>query len=355
MSRRGATLSPRRVTSSLSTGAELPLYAGVDRDDARSMHPQLSLGAVDFPLSPDEPFTTAMARQAGLSRQQIHRLVHHKLVRTPMKGLHIPSHLDDTLDLRCAAMRLVMPPDSFAADRTAAYLHGATGALAPNEDLEVPPPTCFRLPTRTRLRNDLVTSGRRDVRADELTEVQGIPVTTQLRTALDLGRLQRTRDLRLAGMDAMLALGGFCLDDLLAEIPRFKGQRGVVALRVLAPLADGGSQSFGESALRLRWYDAGLPRPETQVEIVRPDGRSFFIDLGIEAERFGAEYDGEAPHSAPDQVDHDIKRRKWLRDADSWWLVVCRRENVFGRLQDSERLLRDGWARARGRRISVLI
>ena len=47
-----------------------------------------------------------------------------------------------------------------------------------------------------------------------------------------------------------------------AEIGRFRGFRGVVQLRCLAPLGDGRAESPGESALRLHWYDAGLPTPE---------------------------------------------------------------------------------------------
>jgi hypothetical protein len=155
-------------------------------------------------------------------------------------------------------------------------------------------------------------------------EIGRIVVTTPLRTALDLGRLQPTPDLKLHGMDTMLGLEVFTLDELLAEIPRFNRQRGVVELRVLAPLADGGSESFGETALRRRWRSAGIPRPQTQIS-VRVDGREVYrLDMGLEELLFAAEYEGEQWHGA-DRSEYDEERRQWLdRDAGSRRRTSCR-------------------------------
>ena len=91
------------------------------------------------------------------------------------------------------------------------------------------------------MRNGLVSSGERRIRADELTEIHGLRVTTPIRTAWDLGRLQH-RDLALAGLDAMLRLGGFSAAELVDGVERFRKQRGVVQLRAFAPLADAGAQ-----------------------------------------------------------------------------------------------------------------
>ena len=46
---------------------------------------------------------------------------------------------------------------------------------------------------------------------------------------------------------------------------RYKGYRGVIQLRTLVLVVDPRAQSPGESILRLRWLDTGLPRPECQV------------------------------------------------------------------------------------------
>ncbi len=191
-------------------------------------------------------------------------------------------------------------------------------------------------------------SGERAVLDSDLVQVHGLVVTTPLRTALDLGRLPRSHDARLHGMDTMLSLHVFTHDEMLEAIPRFAGQRGVVPLRVLAPLADGGAESFGESALRLRWHQAGLPRPLTQLEVDR-GGASYFLDMGLAEERVGGEYDGEEFHSSVEQVEHDRDRRSWLQ-REAWTVEVFRRSSVFGSQQDAERRLRALWQSVRGSR-----
>jgi hypothetical protein len=122
------------------------------------------------------------------------------------------------------------------------------------------------------------------------------------------------------------------------ELTRFRGYRGIVQARVLAALVDERSQSLWESVLRLCWYDAGLPRPECQVEIEAPYG-SYFRDMGLPELRFGAEYDGEEFHG-PNQLLHDTERRAWAKHHGGWEIVVARKEHVIGRKQDIGRTLR---------------
>lgn len=300
-------------------------------------------------LPPGEPFTPAMARAVGLAYHALCRLVSAGHLRRPIEGVYVAATAPDSIDLRCRMLRLVVPPDCFVCDRTAAWLHAGDGALAPNEHLAVPPISCFRPSDGGRLRNAISASGEREMLRRDLTAVHGITVTTPLRTALDLGRLQPTRDLRLHGMDTMLALGTFSHEELLAEVPRFARRRGVVVLRALAPLADGGSASFGESALRLRWYDAGLPRPRTQIPVV-VDGRVvFLLDMGLEELLFAAEYDGADWHSTHQQLEHDDSRRAFLSRERTWLIEVFRQLHVFGQQQGAERRLRTGYRNARAR------
>lgn len=298
-------------------------------------------------LPQDEPFTLATAQAQGCTKKALCALVESGHVRRPVRNLYVSSQVPDTLLLRARMLALVVPSDCFVCDRTAAWLHGAPAALAPNEHLSVPQVSCFRPSDEGRLRNALAVSGERAIRPRDLMQVHGIVVTTPLRTALDLGRLQRTRDLRLAGMDAMVRLGHFSLDELLAEVPRFARQRGVVLLRALAPLVDAGAQSPGESALRLRWYDAGLPRPRTQVPVVMQDGSSCFLDLGVEDCLFAAEYDGEEWHSTPQQLLDDRERRGWIREHRSWVVEEYRKEHVYGQRQNADLHLREAFAAAR--------
>lgn len=299
-------------------------------------------------LPPGQPFTTRDARAVGLGPQALHRLTAGGLLRHPIAGVYVDASVEDSIELRCRMLRLVLPPDYFVCDRTAAWLHAGKRALAPGEHLDVPAVSCFRPSARGRLRNGLSASGERAIEPRDLIEIGGLPVTTPLRTALDLGRLQRSADLKLHGMDTMLALGAFSLEELVAAVPRFNRQRGVVALRVLAPLADGGAESFGESALRLRWVGAGLPRPQTQIPVTEGGREIYRIDLGLEDLLYAAEYFGEQWHGE-DQACHDEDRLDWLARERDWSIGVFRKQHVFGLRQDAEQRLRAGFDAVRAR------
>ncbi len=292
------------------------------------------------------PFSTEDARTAGLESKHLRKLLEHELLVRPLRGVYYGAHLEDSLQLRVECVRLVVPGDAVVTDRSAGWLHGSTMALAPNDHLVVPAVSVFQSPGK-RLRNDVTASGERRLSERDVVEIHGVRVTTPLRTACDLGRLLR-RDAAFAALDAMTRIGRFMVDDLVVEVERFRGYRGVRQLRALAPLADPGSESFGESVLRLRWYDAGaFPRPETQIAVTKPAmSLMASLDLGCSAWRYAAEYDGAEFHG-PDREEHDRKRRAWIAD-EGWTVEVFRRDDVFGARQHASARL------ARGLRLAAL-
>jgi hypothetical protein len=225
---------------------------------------------------------------------------------------------------------LVLPPDAVVVDEHAAWLHGVD--LIPPSDHVVPAPlSVFRLPGSTRVRKADCAGGERTLLPTDIEVVHGVPVLTPLRIALDLGRLRR-RDRAFVALDAMVGTERFDRGALTDELPRFKGMRGVVQLRELEPLADGGSQSPGEAVLKLRWRDADLPQCRSQVPVgVGAFGApAAYIDLGNEELRFGAEYDGRDWHQVTDeQRVHDRRRRAWLRDDEGWGIEVFDNDSLF--------------------------
>jgi hypothetical protein len=310
-----------------------------------------------FPLPPEQPFTRAMAGAGGLSDKTLGRLCREGWLRRPVRGLYVGSHVPDTLPVRASGLELIVPAGCFVTDHTAAWLHAGDVALPPNADLATPLISMFRPPREGRLRNAVAHSGERTILPGDLMTIGNLLVTTPLRTALDLGRLQRNPDLAMSGMDRMLALGVFSHEELLWNISRFKGQRGVVQLRRLAPQADGRSASFGESALRNRWYDAGLPKPELQVAVHLEGEVLFLLDIALEDLRFAAEYDGEEWHSSNEDRAHDDGRRSWMKLNRAWQIEVYRQANVFGMHQDASQLLHAAYIEARatiGQRIILL-
>ncbi|WP_275742672.1 hypothetical protein [Nocardioides sp. YIM 152315] len=286
------------------------------------------------------PFVTQDALEAGASYTWLRRWCELGLLCRPVRGVYHSPCLTDDLMLRIGVLRLVVPDECVVTDRTAGWLWGAEMVLAPGDHVVTPAVSVFSPPGH-RLRNGLVDSGERRLRPQDVVELDGLRVTVPLRTACDLGRLLH-RDQAFAALDSLARLGRFTLDELSLSVQRYRGYRGVVQLRTLVPFVDAGAQSPGESILRLRWLDTGLPRPSCQVPVPSPYGGSYAIDIGTAGERFGAEYDGEEFHGE-DRAAHDADRRAWARDEYGWTLVVARRGNVFGRARDIETRLRQAW------------
>ena len=105
---------------------------------------------------------------------------------------------------------------------------------------------------------------------DEITRIAGLPVTTRVRTAFDLGRhLKRSAAYGPAGRADVDA--AFSTDDVSMLMKRYGPYPGVRQLRELLPLVDGGAASPRESSLRLLLIDAGFPKPETQIPVFEGD------------------------------------------------------------------------------------
>ena len=294
-------------------------------------------------LPADRPVRSKEARDAGLKFSDLQRMVAVGLLRRPIRDVYVAAHLTDDLALRVRVLRLVVPSACVVTDRTAGWLWGANMILAPNDHLTIPRVSGFS-PPGLRLRNGLTSSGERRFAPDDVVELEGLRVTTPLRTACDLGRLLH-RDQALAALDAMARVGELGVDELAAVEPRYRRYRGVIQLRTLTLLVDPRSQSPGESILRLRWYDTGLPRPECQVEVATPWGPSYFLDIGLPDIRYAAEYDGEDHHGAHHEQ-HDAARRAWLRDRVGWDIDVARKQDIHGQHQDIHRTLRIGYDEA---------
>jgi hypothetical protein len=248
-------------------------------------------------------------------------------VRPVLRGVYAAAQAPNNLALRAAALALVLPESAVVVDRTAAWLHDVD-ILPRSARYRVPPLDVAHL-SDTRMRRPEVTGQRRGLLPTDVTELEGIRVTTALRTTLDLGRT-------LWRFDALAAIDGFLRrgvphDLLSAEMARFKGYRGVRQLRSLVPLGDGRAESPGESALRLHWYDAGLGRPELQWWVYADDGRPLFrLDIVDPDILQAAEYDGEEDHTSPEDRKYDEDRRSWLREQRSWTLSAFRKQPVYG-------------------------
>jgi hypothetical protein len=298
----------------------------------------------DFPLPLDAPFTTAMASEAGVSRNQLTVLLRDRLVRRVLHGVYAATQAPDSVRFRASALHLVIPDCGVVTDRTAAWLHGVP-ILERGSHLQAPPISVCET-VDSRVRRPGVDGRRRQLLERDVMVLDGLRVTTPLRTGLDLGRSLWRFD-ALAAIDGVLRLG-VDHDELLSEIERFRGFRGVRQLRWIAPLGDPRAESPGESALRLHWHDAGLPDPEPQFAILDEWGRELYrLDVPDPVVRYAAEYDGEEFHSSRAATAHDEERREWIRQERHWTVDAFGKEEVYGRRTDLDRRLRTAYLAAK--------
>ncbi|MEO3758089.1 DUF559 domain-containing protein [Mycobacterium sp. B14F4] len=155
---------------------------------------------------------------------------------------------------------------------------------------------------------------------DDVVMRDGIPVTTPARTAFDLGR-RYGRTLAVIRVDALLQATGVKLADVDGLIDRHRGTRGVVQLRDVIDLADGGAESPQETRTRLVLTDAGLRPTHTQIEVFdRYNSQVGRIDMGYPRYKVGVEYDGGQHWTVPAIRARDIDRQAEL-EALGWRLI----------------------------------
>jgi hypothetical protein len=304
------------------------------------------LGA-QCPLPLDRPFTWQQAECWGANRRLLAGLVRVGLVRRVLHGVYAASQCPDSVLTRAQALHLVLTPQAVICDQTAAWLHGIE-ILKRGSHLVAPPLDVCKVVDSRVNRPGVAGKRRFTLLPRDIQELHGLRVTTPLRTALDLGRRLWRYD-ALAALDGALRIG---VDhaELLDEVARFKGERGVVQLRTLAPKADGRAASAGESALRLRWDEAGLPKPEPQFEIRDDYGVLLYqLDVPLPDLRFAAEYDGEEFHTEPDDVQHDRERRADLELTHDWHVRGFTKHDVYNVGSDLDAQLRQMLHEARRR------
>jgi len=106
------------------------------------------------------------------------------------------------------------------------------------------------------------------------------------------------------------------------------GSRGLIQLRQVLGLMDGGSESPPETRTRLLLVRSGLPRPETQIVVLNGLGYPFArIDMGYREWKVGVEFDGAQHWTDPARRTADIDRYAEL--AELGWVIVRVSSNLL--------------------------
>lgn len=240
-----------------------------------------------------------------------------------------------------------------ASHRAAAVLMGARWddrAVAP---IELTVPT-GRTPARhfhqTRSRSGVPVVVHECVDLDRSTArlVDGIPTTGPLRLAVDLGSVVPFDQYRrsVALLRRHHGVDWPSLDRVYRQ-HSIQGRNGCGALRDLLELHFG-AEGAPEEVIEARCADvlvaAGLPVPEHQFEVVRPDGRVARLDLAYPGLRIGIETDGRV-HGEEEVRQADALRRNQLQLL-GWTVLHFTWEDVVHRPEQVVRTVRAALQRA---------
>lgn len=157
-------------------------------------------------------------------------------------------------------------------------------------------------------------------------------MTTAVRTAFDLGwRLEVNR--AVEAVDALMNATGVKVVDIERIAERHPGIRGLVQLRQVLDLADGGAESPPETRTTLLLIRSGLPRPETQIGILDEHGHAYIrLDMGWRRWKVAVEYDGEHHWTTRRQRSRDIDRMVELEARDGAWCGLVLSYSPSGRM-----------------------
>lgn len=274
-----------------------------------------------------EVFLGREALGNGLSRHDLRRWY-----RPLFRGVYVPKAATPTLADRALGAWLTTDRTGVIGGVAASGLHGAEWV----DDRE---PVEVLVGERRRQSGLIIRMDRID--DDEITVIDGLPVTTPTRTAFDLGR-HLSRSAALGRMDALLRAAPYRAGDVEAVMGKYGPVRGVRQLRDLLSLVDAGAESLRESWLRLLLIDGGLARPETQIPVLDDDGVAFaFLDMGWRDIKLAVEYDGDHHRTSRVAYVKDLRRlpklekRGWevirVIAEDSSKSVLRRVREAFGR------------------------
>ena len=225
-----------------------------------------------------------------------------------------------------------LPEGAWIAGWAAAYVRGVDmlDGLDDHTMAELPVPVL--LPPGQRRRSTSGIVYRQSTRTPRGELVEGIPVTTALRTALDLALLAPDLTEAVVALDAILAARMLTYDRLVNAGAKLPSRRGARQARTAIQLARVGARSPWESRLRVfASQQLGLLDLEVNRRVFDLDGRLLGIpdlldlEAGLAMEYDGASWRSERAAGHRDRAQHreDNEREERLERAG---LVVVRAE-----------------------------
>ena len=267
------------------------------------------------------PFRASIAIRAGLiTAAQLRSSAWHRLFR----DVYVSAGLPQTHATQIAGVLLLMPAGSVIAGTSAACVFGVRLG---DDDRPVEVRTCTPWGPVDGIRIHIGS-----ISSSVTMRHRGVPVTTALQTAADLGRWLPMLD-AVPWIDALLRARGKTRADALGFATAISGP-GCRAATAALHLCDPRAESPPESVLRVRLHLAGLP-VVAQHWVMRDGQVVARVDLALPDIRLAIEYDGQW-HTDPGQLSRDRTRLRELHQA-GWYVYHVTKED----LRDPDALLRN--------------
>jgi hypothetical protein len=172
--------------------------------------------------------------------------------------------------------------------------------------------------------------------AGDVTEVRGVPVVRPARAALETALLAGV-ERGLVTADSGLHRGLFtrqALEDRHELMTRWPGSQ---PLHLVTRLADGRSESVGETRSRYLFWTQHLPMPELQYPVRDGSGLAGVTDFAWPEHRLLGEFDGRVkygrllrPGEEPgDAVFREKRREDLLRRVTGWSMVRITWDDLY--------------------------
>ncbi len=297
-----------------------------------------------MPSYPDDlscPFSRGTLSRFGVGWRE----VAGPLWRSPYRDVHVWSATDATSPRQRAIEAAALLPSEGAVGGWAAAAIGNDGELdGRGLSGQETQPVLLCLPRALRIRRDSsIRPFRSRLDPEDVTIVDGVPVTVPLRTAFDIARLT-TRVEAVCAIDYLARGRPEFLGQLTAYTLAHRHLRNARLVLAALSLASPRSLSGGETRFRLLWVGrAGLPAPEVNAVLRSADGALLGITDLLDVETgLAGEYDG-SHHRLIDRHTADNAREERFEAAG---VVVVRatasdlgqfQRRTIARLQDARR------------------
>lgn len=262
-------------------------------------------------------------QRQGFSRNELQRRLRTNQLRRIRRGVFTtltPLSRDAAHIEMIQATLPLLSVDAVVSHQSAAVIHGLPLRSEPLNQVHV-----TRLAGSHGRSQGCLVIHRAELLPDELTTIDGIPVTSLARTASDLARASGY-EWGVIAMDAALRLGA-TREELATSVEFCNRMWGIRRARSALEFADGRSESPLESISRIQFSRMGIPMPELQFEIRTPNGT--FVargDFGWRAERLVGEADGKVKYgdllrpgqTAADAVMAEKSREQSIRNQGYW-------------------------------------